>query len=250
MQRSVSFLGHVVSEASLSMQNEKIEAIRDWPVCRSLIKLRAFMGTCGDHRRFVKDFSSIAAPLFGLTKKGVSFVWTSEYQKAFDELKTKLTSGPILALPKDGSLYILDTDASDSGLGTVLSQVQDGTERAIAYSSRTMNRSEVKYENTRKELLAVVNDLKQFRQYLLGRHFVVRTDHAAFSWLRRTPEPMLQLARWLTLIEQYDYEVTHRDRRKHGNAEGLSRRPATSEAQSEVNSSYDEAKEDNEGHRR
>ena len=224
-QREVSFLGHVVSKSGISMQTEKIQAIRDWPNCRTLTELRAFMGTAGYYRRFVKDFSSIAAPLYELMKKGVRFVWTAGCQKAFDELKRILTSEPVLALPDDKGTYVLDTDASDYGLGAVLSQQQDGTERVIAYASRTMSRTEQKYETTRKELLAVVTGLKQFRQYLMGRHFIIRTDHMALSWLRRTPEPMPQLARWLTLIEQHDYEVVHRAGKSHGNCDGLSRRP-------------------------
>jgi len=119
----------------------------------------------------------------------------------------------------------LDTDASDTGMGAVLSQQQSGVEKVIAYASRTMNCAEKKYETTRKELLAVVYGLKQYRQYLFGRHFIIRTDRAALSWLRRTPEPMPQLARWLTFIEQYDYEVVHRPGAKHGNADGLCRKP-------------------------
>ena len=106
--------------------------------------------------------------------------------------------------------YTLDTDASDSGLGAVLPQMQPTGEKVIAYASRTMSKAEQKYETTRKELLAIVYGLKQFRQYLLDGHFIIRTDHAALSWLRRTPEPMPQLARWLTFIEQFDYEVVHR----------------------------------------
>jgi len=91
-----------------------------------------------------------------------------------------------------------------------------------------MTKSELHYETTRKELLAVIYKLRQYRQYLLGRHFIIRTDHAALSWLRKTPEPMPQLAIWLTLIEQYDYEVVHRHGKQHANADGLSRRPTTS----------------------
>jgi len=87
-----------------------------------------------------------------------------------------------------------------------------------------MSVAERKYETTRNELLAVVYGLKQFRQYLLGRHIIIRTDHAVLSWLRRTPEPMPQLAWWLTLIEQYDYEVAHRSGKRHGNTDGLSRK--------------------------
>jgi len=163
------------------------------------------MGTRGYYRRFVKDFSLIASPLYSLMKKRVDFDWTRECQEAFEELKQRLISGPILALPVNEGTYILDTDASDVGLGALLSQQQAQQERVIAYASRTTGKAKQKYETTRKEMLAVVNGLKQFRQYLLGRHFIIRTDHAALSWLRRTAERMPQLAKWLTFIEQFDY---------------------------------------------
>jgi len=123
---------------------------------------------------------------------------------------------------------VLDTDASDFGLGAVLSQRQHEQEKVIAYASQTLGKPEQKYETTRKELLAIVTGLKQFRQYLLGRHFVIRTDHAALTWLRRTAEPMPQLARWLTFIEQFDYEIEHQPGARHGNADGLSRKNAPS----------------------
>ena len=165
-----------------------------------------------------------AAPLYALTKKGAKYEWTAECQRAFEALKLRLMSEPILALPMDTGTYTLDCDASNYGLGAVLSQEQSGIEKVIAYSSRTMSKPELRYDTTRKELLAIVNGLKQFRQYLTGRHFIIRTDHAALSWLRRTPEPMPQLARWLTFIEEFDYEVVHRDGTKHSNADGLSRR--------------------------
>ena len=105
----------------------------------------------------------------------------------------------------------LDCDASNYGLRAVLLKEQSGIEKVIVYSSRTMSKPELRYDTTPKELLAIVNGLKQFRQYLTGRHFIIRTDNAALSWLRRTLEPMPQLARWLTFIEEFDYEVVHRD---------------------------------------
>jgi len=223
-QHSVEFLGHVVSAEGIAMQDAKISAIRNWPPCRNVSEVRAFMGLSGYYRRFVKDFSVIAAPLYDLMKKGAKFYWSAECQEAFDELKDRLMSGPILALPEDKGMYLLDTDASETGLGAVLSQLQTNGERVIAYASRTLSAPERKYETTRKELLAVVYGLKRFRQYLLGRNFAIRTDHAALSWLRRTSKPMPQLARWLTFIEQFDYEVVHRPGTKHANANGLSRR--------------------------
>jgi len=227
-QRSVEFLGHVVSEKGLTMQSSKIEAINDWTACKDVSEVCAFMGLSGYYRRFVKDFLSIAAPLYGLTQKGAEFCWTTECQEAFDELKRRLTSEPILALPTNDGTYVLDTDASDFGLGAILSQEQDGQEKVIAYASRTLGKPEQKYETTTKELLAIVTGLKQFRQYLLRRRFVIRTDHAALTWLRRTAEPMQQLARWLTFIEQFDYEIEHWPGTKHGNADGLSRKVAPS----------------------
>ena len=119
----------------------------------------------------------------------------------------------------------IDCDASDIGLGAVLSENQNGSEVVIAYASRTLSKAERNYDVTRRELLAVVFGLKTFRQYILGRHFVIRVDHASLQWLRKTPKPMGQLARWLTFIEHFHFEVVHRAGARHGNADGLSRRP-------------------------
>jgi len=146
-QRSVEFLGHAVSEAGIAMQDEKISAIRDWPPCRNVTEVRAFMGLSGYYRRFVKDFSVIASPFYGLMKKGAEYVWTNECQEAFDELKHRLLTGPILALPENEGCFTLDTDASDCGIGAVVSQQQSGVEKVIAYASRTMMNAE-KYETT------------------------------------------------------------------------------------------------------
>jgi len=166
----------------------------------------------------------IAAPLYALTKKGAKYERTAECQRTFEALNLRLMSEPILALPMDIGTYTLDCDASSYGLGAVLSQEQSGIEKVFVYSSRTISNRELRYDTTRKELLAIVNGLNQFRQYLTGRHFIIRTDHAALSWLRRTPEPMPQIARWLTFIEEFHYGVVHRDGRRHTNADGLSRR--------------------------
>jgi len=113
------------------------------------------MGTCGYYRRFVKDFSSIAVPLFRLMKKGVKWEWTTQCETMFVRLKAKLTIEPILALPTNKGTFILDTDASNFDLGAVLSQIQNNEERVIAYASRTLAKPELEYEVTRKVLLAI-----------------------------------------------------------------------------------------------
>jgi len=173
----------------------------------------------------VDGFADIAAPLHALQRKGATFQWTSEQDKAFAELKEWLILAPILGMPTDEGTFYLDCDASDVGLGAVLSQSQNGCEKVLAFGSRALSKAERNYDVTRRELLDIVFGLKTYKQYVIG-HFVIRTDHAALQWLRKIPEPMAQLARWLTFIEQFDFEVSHRAGSKHGNADRLSRKPA------------------------
>ena len=225
LQQRVDFLGHVLSAKGVEVQQEKISSIQDWPTPRNIKELRSFLGLCSYYRRFVPRFATIAAPLYRLQNKQVQFEWGQSQQDAFETLKNRLMSTPILGMPIDTGRFYLDTDASDTGLGAVLSQDQEGTEVVIAYASRTLHKPETNYDVTRRELLAVIYSLKTFRQYLLGRRFVLRTDHQALQWLRRTPEPMGQMARWMTLIEEYDFEIVHRPGARHGNADALSRRP-------------------------
>ena len=173
----------------------------------------------------VEGFAKIAAPLYDLTKKRAKFQWTEECDVAFQTLKTVLTSAPVVGMPNDSDLFTLDTDASDESIGAVLSQCQNGREVVIAYASRRLSKSEKNYCVTRRELLAVVAFLKHFRHYLLGRKFVIRTDHAALTWLRKVSEPIGQQARWLEQLEEYDFQIVHRAGIKHGNADSLSRKP-------------------------
>src|SRR5664279_5345640 len=132
---------------------------------------------------------------------------------------------PVLALPSYEGSFVLDADASDSAIGAVLWQKQGDEERVIAYASRRLSQQEKNYCVTRRELLAVVNFMKYFRHYLLGRQFVVRTDHAALRWLRKIPEPIGQQARWLEMMEEFQFEIIHRPGRQHGNADAMSRKP-------------------------
>jgi len=129
----------------------------------------------------------------------------------------------VLRLPEEDGLFILDCDASDKAIGGVLSQIQNGEERPICYASQLYDKHQRNYNVTRKELLAMVTFVKKFRQYLLGRKFLIRTDHAALQWLKRTPEPIGQQARWLEILEEFDFEIQHRAGSKHCNADSLSR---------------------------
>jgi len=224
-QRSVSFLGHIVSDKGIETDPAKIQAVTEWPVPASVTEVRSFIGLASYYRRFVRDFAKIAAPLHALSQKDKKFSWSREAQESFDALKLALTSPPILAMPNDGGFFTLDTDASNETIGAVLSQQQDGAERVIAYASRSLDKRERNYCVTRKELLAVVHFLRYFKQYLLGRQFRVRTDHAALMWLKKTPDPIGQQARWLEQMEEFDFTIEHRPGIRHANADALSRRP-------------------------
>lgn len=224
-QQSVKFLGHVVSGEGLSTDPEKTRAVAEWPVPSKVTELRSFLGLCSYYRRFVKDFAEIARPLHRLTEKTKDFAWTQECDDAFNRLKTALTTAPVLKYPSTTDPFILDTDASNFGLGAVLSQVQDGEERVVAYYSTTLSKPERNYCVTRKELLAVVKAVKRFHHYLYGRQFLVRTDHGALRWLMKFKNPEGQLARWLEYLGTYDLRIEHRSGNKHTNADALSRRP-------------------------
>ena len=166
-----------------------------------------------------------AKPLHKLTENKWNFQWSRECDQAFRTSKIALCSQPILAFPDSEGKYIVDTDASNTGLGAVLSQVQNGEERVIAYYSKTLSKPERNYCVTRRELLAIVRALEHFHKYLYGREFSLRTDHAAIAWLLRFKNLVGQLVRLLECLQEYNFKVQHRRGRLHGNADGLSRRP-------------------------
>ena len=227
LQESVSFLGHVISRHGIGTDPSKIEAVSAWPTPTCQKDVRSFLGLASYYRRFIRDFASKAAPLNGMLHKSQKFSWSQSQQDSLDLLKSALVSSPVLAMPNDEGHFTLDTDASDFAIGAVLSQTQDGQERVIAYASKSLDRRQRNYCVTRKELYAVVYFLGYFKQYLLGRQFTVRTDHAALSWLRRTPDPIGQQGRWLERMEEYDFNVVHRAGKQHSNADAMSRHPCT-----------------------
>jgi len=229
-QQQVRYLGHVVSKDGVSTDPDKVAAMAEWPAPRDQKELLTFLGMTGYYRQFVKGYANIARPLHRLSGKGVPWEWTGECQQAFLTLRDRLVSAPILCYPSGIGAYVLDTDASDASVGAVLSQEQaDGREGVISYFSKALNGAERNYCTTRKELLAVVRAVKHFRPYLYGRKFRIRTDHASLIWLLRQKEQEGQVARWIELLSEFDFEIAHRPGAKHGNADAMSRRPCGAE---------------------
>ena len=200
----------MISNKGVSTDPAKISTVSHWPTPTNVTELRSFLGLASYYRRFIYHFAEVAAPLYRLQEKGSTFRWTANCTDAFEMLKKKLTSAPILAFPRPSDTFILDTDASECGIGAVLSQRQEGIERVIAYGSRTLTKSERNYSTTRKELLALVYFLQHFRCYLLGQPFIVRTDHAALTWLQQFKHPEGQLARWLEQLQEFEFQTEHR----------------------------------------
>ena len=225
-QRQVQYLGHIISREGIATDPAKTERVSTWPTPSSKRETQRFLGFASYYRRFVKDFARIARPLHRLTERTASFVWTDECRDAFNELCQSLCSAPVLAYPDFSRPFVLDTDASDVGIGAVLSQVDgEGRERVIAYGSRLLSKAERKYCVTHRELLAVVAFTQQYRPYLLGRKFQLRTDHGSLTWLRNFREPEGQLARWLERLQELDFDIVHRRGKVHTNADALSRLP-------------------------
>ena len=222
---SVPFLGHIVGRAGLECDPSKVSAVANWIPPSTIKGVREFLGFTGYYRRFVPDYSTVAQPLVRLLGKDCKFKWTDACQDAFKALRALLIKAPVLAFPKEDLPYIVDTDASDYGIGGVLSQCIEGTEHVIAYYSKSLNPAQQKYCTTRRELLAVVATLDHFKGYVWGPKFMVRTDHAALVWLKNLKNIQGMLARWLAKLQQFHFDIIHRPGAQHGNADGLSRCP-------------------------
>ncbi|CAC5395695.1 Retrovirus-related Pol polyprotein from transposon 297,Retrovirus-related Pol polyprotein from transposon 17.6 [Mytilus coruscus] len=216
---------HGSIESGIATDPNKIQSVKDWPVPKNIKDVRSFQGLTSYYRKFILKYADKAKPLYKVTEKNQKFVWTDDCQQSFEELKNTLISAPILAYPTKEDLFILDTDASNVGMGAVLSQLQDGVEKVICYFSKTFSRSERKYCVTRRELLAIVASIKHFHHYLYGQHFKVRSDHGALSWLFNFKNPEGQLALWFEVLASYDFKIEHRAGWSHNNVDALSRRP-------------------------
>ncbi|XP_039602210.1 uncharacterized protein LOC120524423 [Polypterus senegalus] len=225
LTRQTQFLGHVVSESGVATDPAKVAAVSNWPPPANITELRSFLGLASYYRRFVRDFATIASPLHQLTNKGQRFRWSEDCAAAFQQLKAALIGAPVLAYPDPNQPFLVDTDAINVGVGAVLSQSGETGERVVAYYSCSLSRPERNYCVTRRELLAVILAVRHFRPYLLGTRFTLRTDHASLTWMLNFRQPEGQVARWMEILQEYDFEVQHRPGQQHANADALSRRP-------------------------
>lgn len=222
----VSFLGHVISSRGVDVDPKRIIHVKRFPVPKNPSDVRSFHGLCSYNRKFIKDFAKIAKPLTGLMNvKPTEFVWTAEAQVAFESLRDALTSAPTLVHFNPEAEHELRTDASSYAIGAVLYQKhQDPNQTGVVlYHSKTLNQAQRNYSATERELLAAFNAITTLKHYLLGKRFILVTDHAALSLLRSQKDPHNRLARWIAQLMPFDFEVRYKSGQTHKDADCLSR---------------------------
>lgn len=236
LRREVKFLGHCVGAAGVSVDPEKVSAVREWAAPQTVKQVRSFLGFVGYYRRFIKDFSKIAKPLNQLLagtgrprgRGSPAILWSPECEAAFRRLKDELLRAPILAYADFSKPFVLYTDASNLGLGAVLAQQQDGVERVVAYASRSLHpaeRNDANYSSFKLELLALKWALSEkFKDYLWGAQVTVVTDNNPLVHLQTAKLGAVE-QRWVAQLANYNYQLRYRPGRENTNADALSRLP-------------------------
>lgn len=218
-KKIVAYLGHVISSQGVSVDQEKIKAIQEWGIPRNLRELRGFLGLTGYYHKFVANYAQIAQPLTDQLRKDC-FGWSPTATMAFENLKSAMTSAPVLAMPDFHKSFVIETDASGYGLGAVMMQEN----QPIAYYRRILGpraRSKSIYE---KELMAVCLAVQKWKHYLLGRHFIVRTDQQSLRYITQQREIGADYQRWVRKLIGFDFEIQYKPGSSNRVADALSRK--------------------------
>jgi hypothetical protein len=234
MMEEIETLGHKISREGLQPAQTKIQAVAHPPDPTRVSELRSFLGLVNYYGKFLPDLATTAAPLYTLLRKSIPWCWGSAQQSAFKKVKALLQSSDLLVHFDPQKEIILACDASPYGVGAVLShRMEDGTERPIAYASRSLSVAERKYSHLDKEALAIVFGVKHFHQYVYGRSFIIHSDHKPLMYIfdETKSVPVMASARvqrWVLTLGAYTYQIRYKLGRDHGNADGLSRLPLPS----------------------
>ena len=210
--KEVKFLGMTISAEGIKMNNDKVQAILEWPTPKTVHGVRSFLGLANFYRRFIKDYAQVAHSLNNLTKKDQAFEWKEPQQKVFDMLKQRFTIAPILAFPDIDKQFCLETDASDFATGAVLSIWKDDKWHPIAYSLHFMSPEECNYPIADKEMLSVIRSLEEWRHYLEGANleFEVWNDHTNLQWFMKRQDLNRWQARWAQYLSWFNFKWVHK----------------------------------------
>lgn len=209
--REIRYLGHIVGDGCIKPDPNKVDAITNFPIPRNIRQVRSFLGMCGWYQRYISGFAAITAPITDLLGKRDKFSWSVEANEAFEKLKVCMTTAPVLQHPNFSKPFVIQCDASNTGVGGVLYQLDDnGEEHPIAFMSRKLNAAQRNYSVTEQECLAAVLSLKKFRGYVEGMSFKIVTDHASLKWLMSQKDLTGRLARWSLKLQAFDFSIEHR----------------------------------------
>ena len=231
LRSSIEYLGHVIDEAGIHPTEEKVTAIKDAPAPTNVTQLRSFLGLINYYNKFLPNLAATLTPLYTLLNKKQPWVWNDEQQVAFQAANDALQSNTLLTHYNPSKPLLLACDASDYGIGAVLSHVlDDGKERPIAYISRTLSSAEKHYSQLEKEALAIIFAVKKLHRYLLGRHFTIESDHQPLKTLlgETCKIPHMASSRiihWAITLSAYRYSFRYKEGKKLQNADALSRLP-------------------------
>lgn len=237
-QKGVDFVGFWVDHEGVHTEANKVQAVKDWPQPTTVKDIKGFLGLTGFYRKFIEKYAHIAVPLYNLSTlpKKTMIRWDTTCQHAFDELKRKITSAPVLGVPTKDGVFTLRTDASKFAMGAVLTQEQqqlveaDGVkqqltvDRVIGYFSRKMRPVEGRYPTYNRELLALKEGILHFQYYLYGNHFTAFTDHASLQHILRQRRLTSRQMSLLDTIQHFDYDIRYWPGARNQVADALSRR--------------------------
>ncbi|GBG65854.1 hypothetical protein CBR_g53826 [Chara braunii] len=214
-----------VAKKGLKPDDAKVASIRDWPRPQSVTEMRSFLGMTDYYRTFVKNYSIVAAPLTYLTRLDTLWEWTDKCEAAFRHLKHALTHYEVMKLPDPDKPFVVTMDASQYGIGAILAQQEGPKLRPVEYMSKKMSSQKLAKSTYEKELYAVYKALTHWRHYLLGRIFILRTDHETLRWRRTQPVLFDALKRWIEVIEHYNFDPQYLKGEYNKLVDALSRRP-------------------------
>lgn len=228
LKKEVTYVGHQISKNGIAPDPIRYESVKNFIIPKTVRNVKQFLGLCNQYRKFIENYAMITGPLNDLVKGAENIgksnkkvEWNEEADLAFKTLKNKLSTSPVLRFPDYSKSFKLETDASLSAIGGILSN--DGSEGAIQYMSRTLNPAERNYSTTERELLAIIFCLQQARHMILGYKVKIVTDHKALTYIMNIKETNSRLIRWKLTLAEYDHEIVFKPGKEHTGPDALSR---------------------------